>query len=1060
MEAVGKAMHDVLGLTEDVELSKDFLGDPKNIADMQKAIEGDVDALDRLRAAAAEDIVMHMNLAPGVEANVLNQVNSIMASAQMQDLEIGATLDSTGFTNALNQMIVDSGMTVSDVNALLNSMNFTPDVSYKEVPAKTLSDAYLNQEVEVVGADGEIEVKKLTSKMRDSGNVTVRVPVINGAITVYKGNGGMGSRANANKGSGGGGGGGGGGGSTPKRTVKKSEKKFDRYRKVNNNLSKLSTEMERLTKAQDKLFGKDLLNNLNKQLDVLKKQVTQTKEKLALAKAEAKEMRTKREKNYKDENGYVVKNDLKDFRIKFNEKGEITNYKTKMEWYDKEIAKKEAKWNAMSAKEQEKNKSLGNRIEALKNNRDVLEKLVKDYDTLIYDTIPGLQDEVTELAYAQIEIKLKKFNLEAELRLDLTEAIKQWDDFRKELAEYDHYEEGDLQSRADTLTDTSAINTENISRLTTSGLTETLTGDVNEMVSEIKKVRNNPKTYSGQFASKDAKGNILKDANGNVIIDEQAMWDSLDTSMEELQQHILDVKEAEKQAFDDLMEGIDMVGEAYDAQFETLDFIASQLDHNLAMIELVAGDMAHLDINEDTGLSKMEEMYAAMAENAQQTADTAKAAMDYYASQLNDPNLTEAEREKFRQMYQDAADDYQAALAEQAEITQKQFEATVQKEIALLKKEMNFDKTSAQWELEMEMDDDYLDEVNAAFERQSFINKVQKSINDTESLSAQKRLNKLRDEELEKLKKKDKLTQYDLDRANQMLEIELKKIALEEAQQNKSQMRLRRDSSGNYSYQFVADEESQTQAQEDLAQAQNDLSNMDKEELQARKQELLDIQQQFYESLAEWSQLSVEERAAREDEFTAKWDYYKRRQTELAGESTWIQENLAQSTYDSMATLYQMDESNFSHLTEAQKKMLGDKNKTYKTLSAEEQRIVKEEMVPTWTHALDDMIDKINNQDPKTGFEAAWNNAINNIKTANTTCATKLKELKTQADTTYKDAKTKANDWLKKQKDLTKELKDKTLPALRDTYNAVKDIAEKWQEAYDNAMDAPEAAQD
>ena len=104
------------------------------------------------------------------------------------------------------------------------------------------------------------------------------------------------------------------------------------------------------------------------------------------------------------------------------------------------------------------------------------------------------------------------------------------------------------------------------------------------------------------------------------------------------------------------------------------------------MIELVAGDMAHLDINEDTGLSKMEEMYAAMAENAQQTADTAKAAMDYYASQMNDPNLTEAEREKFRQMYQDAADDYQAALAEQAEITQKQFEATVQKEIALLKK--------------------------------------------------------------------------------------------------------------------------------------------------------------------------------------------------------------------------------------------------------------------------------------------------------------------------------------------------------------------------------------
>ena len=74
-----------------------------------------------------------------------------------------------------------------------------------------------------------------------------------------------------------------------------------------------------------------------------------------------------------------------------------------------------------------------------------------------------------------------------------------------------------------------------------------------------------------------------------------------------------------------------------------------------------------------------------------------------------------------------------------------------------------------------------------------------------------------------------------------MLEIELKRIALEEAQQNKSKMRLRRDSSGNYSYQFVADEEAQAQAQQELADAQNSLYNMDKEELQNKNQEILEI---------------------------------------------------------------------------------------------------------------------------------------------------------------------------------------------------------------------------
>ena len=64
---------------------------------------------------------------------------------------------------------------------------------------------------------------------------------------------------------------------------------------------------------------------------------------------------------------------------------EITNYASKMKWYDNEIAKLEKQWNNMSAKEQENNKSLGNRIEALKNNRDTLEELVADYDELIYE---------------------------------------------------------------------------------------------------------------------------------------------------------------------------------------------------------------------------------------------------------------------------------------------------------------------------------------------------------------------------------------------------------------------------------------------------------------------------------------------------------------------------------------------------------------------------------------------------------------------------------------------------------------------------------------------------
>jgi hypothetical protein len=50
------------------------------------------------------------------------------------------------------------------------------------------------------------------------------------------------------------------------------------------------------------------------------------------------------------------------------------------------------------------------------------------------------------------------------------------------------------------------------------------------------------------------------------------------------------------------------------------------------------------------------------------------------------------------------------------------------------------------------------------------------------NLNAQKKLNEVKEQELELLREKDKLTQYDLDRANKRLEIEQARIALEEAQ--------------------------------------------------------------------------------------------------------------------------------------------------------------------------------------------------------------------------------------------------------------------------------------
>jgi hypothetical protein len=57
------------------------------------------------------------------------------------------------------------------------------------------------------------------------------------------------------------------------------------------------------------------------------------------------------------------------------------------------------------------------------------------------------------------------------------------------------------------------------------------------------------------------------------------------------------------------------------------------------------------------------------------------------------------------------------------------------------------------------------------------------------------------------------MSQYDLDHLRAKYELRLAEIALEEAQNAKSQVRMRKDSEGNYSYVFTADASAVEKAQ-------------------------------------------------------------------------------------------------------------------------------------------------------------------------------------------------------------------------------------------------------
>ena len=116
-------------------------------------------------------------------------------------------------------------------------------------------------------------------------------------------------------------------------------------------------------------------------------------------------------------------------------------------------------------------------------------------------------------------------------------------------------------------------------------------------------------------------------------------------------------------------------------------------------------------------------------------------------------------------------------------------------------------------------------------------------------------------EQISMLEKKDELSQYEVDRANLIYDLTLKQIALEEAQQNKSKMRLRRDAQGNYSYQFTADADLIKQTQQELLDVQQQLYNLDKDNYQSQLNEMYGYYVEWQEKLAEVAMIKdVDER--------------------------------------------------------------------------------------------------------------------------------------------------------------------------------------------------------
>lgn len=232
-----------------------------------------------------------------------------------------------------------------------------------------------------------------------------------------------------------------------------------------------------------------------------------------------------------------------------------------------------------------------------------------------------------------------------------------------------------------------------------------------------------------------------------------------------------------------------------------------------------------------------------------------------------------------------------------------------------------FDLLQDKYDHYLEENDRYLDNIEESLETSIWYTRLQQDIDKTGNNAYKERLKRLQ-EEIDLRREGNTLSKYDLDILEAKYKVLQAQAALEDAQNNKSKVRLVRDSNGNWNYQFTADQGDMESKEEELLKAKQNEYEITKQRYKDLNDEMLRMAQEFAEKDRQIREdmangiLTEEEGQARLAElkryYEEKANYLstelniaKRDMTEAAITSATLSAGLTESVYNSSNELVQ-----------------------------------------------------------------------------------------------------------------------------------------------------------
>ena len=201
------------------------------------------------------------------------------------------------------------------------------------------------------------------------------------------------------------------------------------------------------------------------------------------------------------------------------------------------------------------------------------------------------------------------------------------------------------------------------------------------------------------------------------------------------------------------------------------------------------------------------------------------------------------------QDYQAKADAMYQSLEQYIEAANAKFENEINKAFAESEDRLtgawgSFDDLDSAMQRQRSVSDEYLTKTNQIYEANTLLRKLSQDIDKTDSRIAKEKLKSFANE-IESMKVQEKLNKSDLEIAKARYELLQAEIALEDAKNAKTTVRLKRDSSGNYGYVYTADQDVVDDAGQNLADKQNNLYNLVLQQTQEYGEKMIQLRKEY-----------------------------------------------------------------------------------------------------------------------------------------------------------------------------------------------------------------------